>query len=155
MTREQAHQGIITLFKGWQQETEKAFEDWFNEESASFGHHILSDYYNYHKKKLDVFKGFLEPTLENLLPTLGVEIVETVIDSFKSAGVKDKEIEDKVLEYFYSSALKEIPFVKMWSMLIAALARKAAAGQQKYPDQGTLYDFSINAPGLNPSPLGE
>lgn len=141
--REQAHQGITDHFERWQKETGKAFGEWFNDESMSFGPCILNEYFKYHIKKQEIFKGLLEPRLENLFPTFGAEVVQTVIDAFKNVGVRDNEIEDKVFEYLNSPVLKEIPFIKISALLLAALARKAAAGQQKPPNQGTLYDFNI------------
>lgn len=140
--REQSHQGLSTLFQRWQQETGKTFKYWFTEEIMSIGPSILNQYVQFCSKQQKVLMGQLEPTLGNLYPTFGVEVVKTVIDAFERAGLTE-DIDTKVVEYLNSPDLVSIPFFKISAMLYAALARKAASGQLRPPNQGTFYDFNI------------
>lgn len=72
-----------------------------------------------------------------------VDVIFTIHDAFQKAGVQESDVLDKTAQYLKSSYIKDIPFNKISSMLIAALARKAAAGQKTPPDVGMDYDIKI------------
>ena len=56
------------------------------------------------------------------------------------AGVDEKHIDSKLIEYFTSDEFMELPVVKISSMLFASMARKAASGKKKLPSSGTFND---------------
>ena len=60
---------------------------------------------------------------------------------FREEGVSEQQIWATVCEYFSSSLLKHVPSIKISSMLYAALARKAVAGQRRPPNRGTANDI--------------
>ena len=57
--------------------------------------------------------------------------------------MKEANVLIKTVEYLLSPLLKDVPFIKISSMLYAALARKAAAGRKKPPNQGMTNDIEI------------
>jgi len=120
--RDSSHAGLAEIFERWRGEKDRRFEDWFHEESMSFGEILYRNYVSF---------------------SLSLEKVATVYSvkrSFEEAGVSNEELGRKVFEYFHAPELKEVPCVKMLSMLYAAMARKAVAGQKRPPSRGMGVD---------------
>jgi len=70
-------------------------------------------------------------------------LIHSIHNAFRRAGIQDPDIWNKTIEYLTSSFLKNIPFIKISSMLYASLARKATAGRIKPPNQGMANDIEI------------
>jgi hypothetical protein len=119
--RNKINKSLYNIFKRWQTEKNKTFGDWFEIESMSFGKVTLELYLNY---------------LEGL-------ILRSIKDAFLRAGIQEADVWPKTIKYLLSPSLKEVPFIKISSMLLASLARKAAAGRKKQPNQGMANDIEI------------
>lgn len=141
--RENVHEQLSKCFEIWQKEKDKTFWDWFNIQNSSFGPLCFKQYVEYLINYQKIMKGIIQPSIENLTPSLCVQFVQAAFSVFEEAGISEEKRFDKVIEYFYSSSLKNVPFVKLSSLLLAALARKAAAGRKKPPNQGTANDFNF------------
>jgi len=126
--RNEVHQGLCKVFQRWTTEQHKTFGDWFAEEARAFGKLTLEAYEDYVKGGVSIQNSE------------AVYAVHAVMKVFREAGVRQEEILSKVSEYFLSPHLKCVPSIKISSMLYAALARKAAAGQKRPPDKGMAND---------------
>jgi len=145
-TREKTHKEFSEIFKRWQSEKNKTFDDWFEEESMGFGRAIIRNYLSYEKRIEEIFKGDIEITEKNmnvLFPPLSAGIIDSIHDAFRKRGIKNSDIWPKTFEYLTSPSLKDVPFLKIYSMLVASIARKAAAGRKKPPNQGMANDIEI------------
>jgi hypothetical protein len=63
----------------------------------------------------------------------------------REAGVAEAELWQKTAEFFSSPALDTVPHLRISCLLFAAMARKAAAGQVRPPNRGTLNDVKTVA----------
>jgi len=141
--REKTHKGLDEVFKRWQSEKDKTFDDWFEEESMAFGRVILQIYLNYLKRFAEISTRHVELTVNDMLPPSSVILIHSIHDAFRRAGIQDPDIWPKTVEYLTSSSLKDVPFIKISSMLNASLARKAATGRKKPPNQGMVNDIEF------------
>lgn len=138
--KQNIHDGLSGVFKGWQNDQNKEFYDWFNEESMSYGKTILLKYLTHvinFNKKLSNNEGL---TFEDIDPHPAVWLVLHIHNIFKKAGIEEDKIPIKIIEFLLSPSLKNVPFIKIQSLLYSALARKAASGQKSLPSPGMTYD---------------
>jgi hypothetical protein len=143
--RKAESQRLGETVKRWQQEKEKSFDDWFEEESSGYGKAVLKMWFRSVQGLMDVYKGEREATLDDILIpfSLPYSLVQSLSYVFANSGVGQGEVCSKVVEYLRSDSLKNVPFVEISSLLFAALARKYAAGMCKPPDEGLKTDINI------------
>jgi len=141
--RGESTEELKKVFQRWQTEKHKTFSEWFEEEAMSYGRIVLRLYYEKRFNLLQVKLGVIEPTIFNLMPSSSQMIVEAIYSAFENQGVESNKLKDKTVDYLKSPSLKNVPFIKINSMLWAALARKAATGRKKPPNQGMANDISL------------
>jgi len=134
---------LNNAFKLWQNEKNMNFEDRVEREYRGYGRTILGLYICHIKRNLDILRGSAEFTYNHIFPSKSVELTDSIYYIFKNAGIQDNDIWIKIVEYLTSSNVMDIPFLKILSMLYAALARKAASGRKEPPNQGIVNDFDI------------
>lgn len=143
LARKQVTKEIINVFKRWQTEKDKKFWDWFNEEYKAFGKTTLNIYKDYLVNQF----GKLNDISEKFISFYNCPPAVTTISYIRHAVHKycldEHEVIAKTEEYLNSDYLRNIPFIKIYSMLYAALARKAASGREKPPNLGTTGDIEI------------
>jgi hypothetical protein len=143
-TRRRIHEGHVDVFKRWQSEEGKRFDYWFDEEISSFGRSTIQKYLDYLKKLAAISTGQTTMSLDAAFPPPEVWLINSLHGLFKNSGITEVEcLWQKTTEFFNAPHLKNIPFLKISCMLYAAIARKAAAGQKKPPNQGMANDIEI------------
>lgn len=95
------------------------------------------------KRLAKVSLGAAPITEEAWNPRLEVDVVNSLIYRLRQAGIPEDEMPDRVRTFLYSDSALDVPFNKISSLLFAALARKAAAGQRKVPSPGTWNDIQM------------
>ncbi len=142
--REVLHSGLSEVFKRWQTENDKDFYEWFQEEVDSFGRSTLGAHLNY-LEKMRQYQGILneESILASINPPPATQLMRTLHRVFENSGFDRSKILEKTDEYLHSQYIKDIPVVKIYSMILAAIARKAAAGQKNPPNQGMYNDICM------------
>ncbi|MDD5556864.1 MAG: hypothetical protein PHN82_06400 [bacterium] len=141
--RERIHVGLARVFHRWQSEKDRTFDDWFNEEASAFGQVTLQIFRDAVIRRARIQAGQIEMTRNDLYPPYEASVIFTIQDVLKEHGVQPSEIWPKTIEYLTSLYLRDIPFVKISSMLVAAIARKAASGMRKPPNQGMNNDIGV------------
>lgn len=141
--RSETHQGLNRVFTQWKKDKNKSFEFWFSEESMAFGRITLKIYFMDVRKYEEVASGKRVLTMNDMIPSSSVVLIHSIKSILKKEGVGDEEIWPKTIEYLNSPSLANIPFNKISSMLIAALARKTAAGRIKPPNRGMVSDINM------------
>jgi hypothetical protein len=141
--REKVSEGMIAVFKRWQSEKDKTFDEWFEQECMEYGKIVFRSCAKYLSECEQIAAGQIKLTMNNLFPPDPIILIHLIRDVFREAGIADSNIWSKTFEYFASPYLKEVPFLKISSMLFAALARKAAAGQKRPPNRGMCNDIAI------------
>jgi hypothetical protein len=137
--REKVSEWLVEIFKRWQSEKDKTFDDRFNEECMGYGITVLRSYIEY----AQIVTGQAKLTTNYSFPTNSIILIHLIRDIFRESGIAECDILPKIFEYFTSPCIKEVPFLKISSMLFAALARKAAAGRKKPPNRGMSNDIAI------------
>jgi len=142
--REKLCNSLSEVFKRWQTETNRDFYDWFNEEVGIFGTVVLEAHLNY-LKKIMKYQGILnEESISAFInPPPTTILIGMIRRILEKNGFGSSEIIDKTDEYLHCPYIKDIPIIKISSMMYAAIARKAAAGQKKPPNQGMYNDIFI------------
>jgi hypothetical protein len=141
--RDSVHEGLSRVFARWQQEHDKKFMDWYNEEVMAYGQNVIRRYHDYYSMpKSEIDAALRNGMTEKLQPPMEVAVFNAVQQLFLQSVIPESETFLKTEQYFLSSRLQEIPSLKISAMLLAAIARKAAAGQKKTPTQGIAYDIA-------------
>lgn len=141
--REKVREQLTEVFKKWQNEKHKNFKDWFNEEYMGFGDAILRVFKHRVMRAFEISSGISEQTEDDIFPPPAVILVTCIQDVFSKAGVAEPDLLKKTIEYLRSPALRSVPFLRISSMLWAAVARKAAHGKKKPPNEGLDSDISV------------
>lgn len=142
--RNKINKDLSNLFKKWQTEKDRTFNDWFEIESMSFGRTTIELYLSYlfqlEKISISNSKTIID---YRKIPHATLLLLRSIKDAFLRAGMQEANVTIKTVEYLLSPLLKDVPFIKISSMLYAALARKAAAGRKSPPNQGMANDIEI------------
>lgn len=138
--RVQIHEGLLEVFELWQNDKGKSFEDWYEHEREEYGKLIITTHENYILKRIKYDYGDRTITPEELIPPEYVSLRFHIKNEFSKVGVDENDLDSKLIEYFTSEDFKELPLVKISSMLFASLARKAASGQKRPPSRGMFDD---------------
>jgi len=110
----------------------------------TFGRTTLEIYLRYSRKFAGISTECTELTVNDIFPPPSVSLIHSIHSAFRKAGIDDSDIWPKTIEYLTSPFLKNVPFIKISSMLYAALARKAAADRKmKPPNQGMVNDIEM------------
>jgi transcription elongation factor Elf1 len=146
--REKTAESFVELAKQWSEEADKDFNYFFNNEYTAFGKIHLQIYAEHYKKVLNFLinlpelSGLINP--DDYAPPPAVITIVQLKGILKREGYSDEDATKKVMEYLASTSLKNIPFLKISSMMYAALARKFAhGGRKKPPNQGMANDIEM------------
>ncbi len=67
--------------------------------------------------------------------------MSAIFHRLRKAGIPEEMVYPTAVGYLTSPCLKEVPFIKISSMLWASVARKAANGGKKLPSRGMSNDI--------------
>lgn len=132
--RDQIGGQMKNVFERWQSEKAKNFLDWYEQERSAFGPMIFRDYLE------NIFSDnpFALMSETNVLIT---ELSRILSDQ----GLSDEEVLKKVMQYFRSDKILDVPYIKISAALFASIAKKAANGQKKPPTMGDVNDIKAIA----------
>ncbi|MFH2051417.1 MAG: hypothetical protein ABIK96_03015 [bacterium] len=140
--RERVRTGLESIFARWRSDKHKSFDDWYREEAAAFGPSIFQAY----QRRV---AGILAARLHGQAITLDdlMDWATTVMTTLRSIciehGVSAADVPTYIREYLHSDAILELPFNRISSLIWAAIARKAAAGQKAPPNEGMATDVDL------------
>lgn len=133
---------IIPIFKRWQSEKDKKFDYWYQQESNAYSEQIINSYKRQLANIAMAYSGMaIEPGL--LLPNMAVILIHEMRENLKGKGIDKSKADSMILEFLKSEQFHDTPYIKISSMLWASVARKAASGQRKPPNQGFMTDVKI------------
>jgi len=139
--RNNSYERLKKIFKRWQKEQNKTFEYWYDQESRAFGEVYLGIFAAYKLNLLSKYSNNEGFSLDDIMPPPAALACTSVLDIFERNGIEKEKTMIKLNEFFLSSELRNIPYIKIHSMLYAAIARKAASGQKKPPSPGMANDI--------------
>lgn len=143
--RESVCSSLGGLSDYWKTLKNVSFEEIFEHEIRSYGHTLIMEFCRYQEKYPYMLNRIvdedLNTTIEDLLPSPAVQLVNDIKERFIQLGVKNDVVLTTVFEYLKSDYIKKIPAVFISSLLYASLARKFVSGKKKPPNRGLKNDF--------------
>jgi len=153
--RTQLYEYIARLFREVWGKEKRSFEYWYQLERTGFQGHLLRAAVRHKQERADTIlscKPGEEPSLEvldRLLPSFPegiVAMIEHVMQFRKGGGMRSPEEQAELGKSFLMrNRLADAPFVKLQSLMFAAVAMRAAQGQKQPPNQGTTTDIDTVA----------
>lgn len=129
----------------WAAESTRQFDDWYQEERRAMVE-VLLDLYMSHLRLVHAVTIGAAPFSEDVWnPRLEVDIVGGLLRRLEEAGVAPEERFGWLRQFLASEAALSAPSNDISALLMAALARKAAAGQRKPPNRGAWNDIKTIA----------
>ncbi len=142
--RDEASEQLKQVFTRWQSETGRNFQEWFQEESAGYGKRVIKNFLLFCENSIAMRTGLRPLDAMAFMPGGDVTTFMAVGGVLGEEGIHDKGKQiEMCMSFFTSPVLAKIPFNNISSMLYAALARKAAAGQKAPPSRGMRIDVTM------------
>jgi hypothetical protein len=153
--RTELHAIIARLFREVWGKEEHNFEYWYELERTGFQGHLLSAVVK-HKHERAVAAFSYEPdaqfsleVLDKMLPSSAEGIIvsiDHVMQFPRDAGMRSLEEQTKLSkDFLLRNRIADAPFVKLQSLMFAAIAMRAAQGQKEPPNEGTTTDIDTVA----------
>ncbi len=128
------------IFERWQSQKDRSFDDWFKEEAMSYGPTVWNIFVEYLKKCSYLHGKGMTKELAKLEEPMATDIVLSARLAFERKGLSQDHSLSMADAFFQSDALMRVPFNEISALMWAALARKAATGQKRPPNQGMNKD---------------
>lgn len=143
--REEVASGIAEAFARWQATRSAGFQEFFKEEWQAYGERLLHVYKGWAEKSIHVALGLEPPSEAALFPAPAATTFNILADIVEESGVSFEKARPRLVEFFRSDVLAEVPFLRISASMFAVIAMKAAAGQREPPNRGTATDVNVVA----------
>ena len=145
-TRRGVHKSLAEVFADWQRDN-NSFGEVFKAEKASYGQGLVRLYAEDCRKRaampFRIMRGDM-PSLDEVMPSQAENIIMNLESIFRQEQQLDNaQAQSKLVEFFRSGLINETPINIIGASMFASLSRKAASGQKKVPNQGTMNDVNI------------
>jgi hypothetical protein len=154
-TRTELHANIARLFRDVWGKEKHSFEYWYDLERAGFQGHMLKAAVKHEREREEAAFGWKvgeEPSLEvldKILPSFPEGVIASinqVMQFPRGGGMRSPEEQAELAKSFLlQNRIADAPFVKLQSLMFAAIAMRAAQGQKEPPNEGTATDIDTVA----------
>lgn len=127
--RDRLHDGVIRFFEVCRATSEKGYAYWFNRERNASRQAVLESVRLWQEGRLD--------------SSYGLDRFHLLIAVFRRNGVPESDVGPRLRAFLESDAFKDFPASDIATRMWAVIAQKAANGQRKPPNQGTVNDINI------------
>lgn len=144
-SRESSYEKFKEVFERWRTEKGKKYNEWMMEEATGFGKGVWQSAIAFAQRRHVVSQRYIETgsfDLEDILPPPGITVVEDMMRTLRARKIEGEEAFNIINSYFNSDCVLQVPSIKISSMLYAAIAREAAAGQINPPSRGVFTDVN-------------
>jgi hypothetical protein len=148
-SREAIHESLVDVFKRWQSEKNKKFQDWFMEEGLTFGRVVLQRYINNLINLIKISIGELNITAEETLYLVMNEESSLISDLLlylpktDREGISESNLK-KISEFLLSKEMLNIPAIRINALLWASFAYQTAhGGRKRPPNKGMVNDIEM------------
>jgi hypothetical protein len=153
--RTQLHADIARLFRDVWAKEKRSFRYWYDLERFSYQGHLGSAVVKSRKERFETLLAYrpsaqisleeLDKTLPSFAENLAASL-QHIMRFPRNGGQKSPEEANRLeTEFGKANRIAEAPFVKLQSLMFAALAMRAAQGQKLPPDEGTMTDIDTVA----------
>jgi hypothetical protein len=149
------HTDVARLFRDVWAKDKRSFRYWYDLERFGYQGHLGNAVVRSGKERLEAILAYRPGTeislkdLEKTLPSFAENLLATVqrIMRFPRDGGErsGEEISRLETEFGKANRIAEAPFVRVQSLMFAAMAMRAAQGQKEPPDEGTTTDIETVA----------
>ncbi len=153
--RTELHANIARLFRDVWGNEKHSFEYWYELERTSFQRHLQRAVVRHKREREEaVFscKPGEQPPLElldKILPSFPEGVIaniEHIMQFPRGGGMRSpKEQAELAKGFILGNRISDAPFVKLQSLMFAAIEMRAAQGQKKPPNEGTTTDIDTVA----------
>lgn len=141
VSRDRAHDSLAGLFLRWAEDPQ-GFEQRFENELLASSHVLLSEYERFIQAQDRLFAGDMSALDAVVNPPLMASIVPELVRRVSDQEKDEKRALEVVLQFLVSQDAYSAPYNWNSSLLMAALARKAEAGQKRV-GSGTINDVVV------------
>lgn len=143
--RDKVDDYVKDIFAKWQKDKNKDFDYWYKEEKKSEARTLIELYQKNLERLLKMSYGLIPFEPDAVFPGFANKVFYAIKDRLKRKGIsEEKDINKKLIEFLYSETFEDAPYIKITSMLYAAMTRRAAhKGRKKPPGRGFLNDVKI------------
>lgn len=142
-TKDDIHAGISDVFARWQVESARSFDDWFTEECGGFGKGYLQVFEKHIMQLARIASGEAETDMRTVFPPSAVTTIQMMLRQFEELGVPQDRSLVAVADFLFSPSVSLVPFVRITSLMYAAIAFRAAkSGKKKPPGPGAWIDIN-------------
>jgi len=149
------HTHIARLFRDvWSKEA-RTFQYWYDLERKGYQGHLGAAVVTSRRERMESMLAYqpgVEPSLEELgkvLPSAAESLLaglQQIMRFPKDGGMRSPhDIAELEKSFGQANRIAEAPFVKLQSMMYAAIAMRAAAGQKEPPNEGMTTDIETVA----------
>ncbi len=153
--RSELHSNMARLFKEvWAKEKRK-FEHWYELERTGFQRHLLKAAVKHKRDREETVFSYQpsgEPPLEALdkilpsFPEMVIASIEHIMQFPRDGGMRSREEQAQLGQaLLLGNRIADAPFVKLQSLMFAAIAMRAAHGQKEPPNEGNTTDIDTVA----------
>ena len=153
--RAERHAHVARLFRDVWAKEKRSFRDWYDVERFGYQGHLCNAVMRSRRDRLEAVLAYqpgaeiLLKGLERTLPSFAESLLASLqhIIRFPRDGGERSDEETSRLETEFGRAnrIAEAPFVRLQSLMFAAMAMRAAQGQKEPPDEGTTTDVDTVA----------
>jgi hypothetical protein len=143
--REAGAELLEPVFRRWQGEADRRFEDWYKEELDAWPQFVWADFLQSTGRLFEAMRGSGELDIDDLLPRTGSrELVYILMETFTESGVPEGQTLDRVRDLLFSGTLDRLPRLRISSLLWAGVAHEAAhGGRERPPNRGMITDVGV------------
>jgi len=155
LRRTELHAHIAGLFRDVWAKEKRSFQYWYDHERSSYQGHFSSAVMKSRRERFGAMLAYrpgAEISLEDIgktLPSFAESLLyslEQIIRFPRNGGERSQEERNRLeAEFGKANRIAEAPFVRLQSLMFAAIAMRAAQGQKAPPDEGTTTDIETVA----------
>lgn len=142
--RDKVDDYVKDIFIKWQKEKNKDFDYWYKAERKSVAEELIKLYQKNLERLKKMSYGLVPFKPGAFFPGFANKVLYVIIKRLKRKGIsEEKDINKKLNEFLYSETFEDVPYIKISSMLYAAMARRANKGKKEPPGRGFLNDVEV------------
>jgi hypothetical protein len=143
--REQTSEKMTELHERWRSAGGFRFDEAYAQELRAFGTMMLQLHVNHVQELVEMTSGWRTFDPERALPPPATQFVLAARERMRQYGVPEGQLWERLREFLQASTLDLVPYLRISTLLWAALARKGAAGQVRPPNKGMMNDVKTAA----------
>lgn len=141
--RARASARLQALFTTWKQQKGRSFKQWYEPEIRDFGRGLIEQHDEYIARKQAIREGRISPTAENFWPPPAYDQIQMILRTCHEHLGGNGNAVQLAGEYLLNANFATLPYVRISALLLAGIARRAAAGQKRPPSQGMVNDINM------------